>query len=114
MAPPTPGYYCRLFLAPKKGGDWRPVLDLSPLNQFITAPKFCMDTAQSIMAAMRIGHGSTLLDLKDAFLHVPSQASIADTYASWLAASITSSGLTTSPYVFTRESESRRHVRPGQ
>ncbi len=107
VAPPTPGYYCRLFLAPKKGGEWRPVLDLSPLNQFITAPHFRMETAQSIMAAMRIGHWSTSLDLKDAFLHVP----IAGKHRCYLRFMVGGIhyqfrslpfGLTTSPYVFTR------------
>jgi len=107
VAPATPGFYCRLFLAPKKGGEWRPVLDLSPLNQYITAPHFRMETAQSIMAAMRIGQWATSLDLKDAFLHVP----IAVTHRRYLRFMVGGIhyqfrslpfGLTTSPYVFTR------------
>jgi hypothetical protein len=106
-APTTPGYYCRLFLAPKKGGEWRPVLDLSPLNEYITAPHFRMETAQSILASMRPGQWSTSLDLKDAFLHVP----IAHRHRKYLRFLVGGAhyqfrslpfGLTTSPYVFTR------------
>jgi len=107
LAPATPGYYCRLFLAPKKGGEWRPVLDLSPLNQYITAPHFRMETAQSILASMRSGHWSTSLDLKDAFLHVPI-AGQHRRYLRFLVGGVHYQfralpfGLTTSPYVFTR------------
>ncbi len=62
VAPTTPSYFYRLFLAPKRGGEWRPVLDRSPLCQFITgltAPLFHMETAQSFMATMKFGHWST-------------------------------------------------------
>ena len=36
----SPGYYSHLFVVPKPGGRWRPVIDLSRLNKHITAPKF--------------------------------------------------------------------------
>ena len=34
------GFYSRLFLVPKPGNHWRPVIDLSSLNKFLTIPKF--------------------------------------------------------------------------
>jgi ribonuclease HI len=104
---PSAGFYSRLFLAPKKNGEWRPVLDLSPLNQFITAPRFQMETALSIMRSLRLDHWATSLDLKDAFLHVP----IAPRHRRYLRFRVGERhfqfrslpfGLTTSPYVFTR------------
>ena len=31
----NPGFYSRLFLVPKKGGQYRPVINLKPLNRWI-------------------------------------------------------------------------------
>jgi hypothetical protein len=107
VSSPGAGFYSRLFLAPKKNGEWRPVLDLSPLNLFITPPHFKMETAQSIMQALRIGDWATSIDLKDAFLHIP----IALRHRKFLRFRVGKRhfqfrslpfGLTTSPYVFTR------------
>ena len=36
------GFYNRLFLVPKPNNKWRPILDLSLLNQFLKAEKFKM------------------------------------------------------------------------
>ena len=38
------GFYSRLFLVPKPGNRWRPVIDLSSLNKFLAIPKFKMET----------------------------------------------------------------------
>ena len=43
-APSSPGFYSRLFLVPKNGGQWRPIIDLSALNAFIDCPSFTMET----------------------------------------------------------------------
>ena len=103
----TPGFYSRLFLAPKKSGEWRPVIDLSTLNTFLEAPHFKMETVHSIMGALQQGLWCTSLDLKDAFFHVP----IAPRHRKYLRFTIQGRhyqfralpfGLTTSPYVFTR------------
>ena len=32
---PTRGFYSRIFLVQKRSGGWRPVIDLSHLNQFV-------------------------------------------------------------------------------
>ena len=103
----TPGYYSRLFLAPKKGGEWRPVIDLSSLNKYLDAPRFRMETAASIIQATVPGMWATSLDLKDAFFHIP----IAPAFRKFLRFRIDDRGfqfralpfgLTMSPYVFTK------------
>ena len=38
--PDSLGFYSRLFLVPKPGNRWRPVIDLSTLNKFLAIPKF--------------------------------------------------------------------------
>ena len=46
--PTTLGYYSRLFLVTKPMKRWRPVIDLSVLNNHLHAPIFKMETAESI------------------------------------------------------------------
>ena len=65
------GFYLRLFLVPKPNDDWRPVIDLGLLNDFIQIPNFKMDTPQKIMSSLKKGHWVNNLDLKDAYLQVP-------------------------------------------
>jgi hypothetical protein len=64
------GFYSRLFTIPKKTGDLRPVLNLRPLNEYLTAPKFKMETLSNVCRMLRPGDWMTSLDLSDAFLHV--------------------------------------------
>ena len=66
----SPGFYSRLFTVPKKNGQWRPVLDLSPLNRFIRPIKFKMDTIQEIRWALEEGDWASSVDLSDAYFHV--------------------------------------------
>ena len=65
------GFYRRLFLVPKPGNRWRPVIDLSTLNTFLVIPKFKMETPESIRASLRTGEWVTSIDLTDAYLHMP-------------------------------------------
>ena len=37
---PCPGFYSRLLLVEKASGGWRPVIDLSHLNEFIQLTRF--------------------------------------------------------------------------
>jgi hypothetical protein len=67
----TPGFYSRLFLVPKNTGDWRPVIDLSCLNQFVACPTFKMDTPEMVRAALQTGMWAMSIDLKDAYFHIP-------------------------------------------
>ena len=68
---PSPGFYGHLFCVPKVSGGWRPVLDLSALNQFLLEVPFKMETAASIREAVRPGDWGASLDLTDAYFHVP-------------------------------------------
>ena len=47
-----PGFYSRLFVTPKVTGSWRPVIDLSFLNQFVRLSHFRMETAQSVLQSL--------------------------------------------------------------
>ena len=70
-APPSPGYYRRLFVTPKVTGGWRPVIDLSRLNSFMDVSHFHMETTQSVFWSLRVGDWMVSLDLQDAYLQVP-------------------------------------------
>ena len=67
----SPGFYSRLFLVPKRGGGWRPVIDLSFLNKFLVKETFKMETPSSIMKSMEPKEFTTSIDLKDAYFHIP-------------------------------------------
>ena len=69
--PSTLGYYSRLFLVPKPMRGWRPVIDLSMLNNHLHVPTFKMETAKSIRKSIRKGEWVTSIDLTDAYFHVP-------------------------------------------
>ena len=68
--PKTPGFYGHLFVVPKRSGGFRPVLDLSTLNTFLTRKKFRMETASLVRQSIHKGDWATSLDLKDAYFHL--------------------------------------------
>ena len=70
-APQSPGFYSRLFLVQKASGSWRPIIDLSTLNDYITSSHFHMETPQSVLRSIRPGDWMVSLDLQDAYLQVP-------------------------------------------
>ena len=65
------GFYSRLFLVPKPHQRWRPVIDLSRLNTFLHVEKFKMETPESIRTSLVPGEWVSLIDLSDAYLHIP-------------------------------------------
>lgn len=67
------GFYSRLFTIPKKTGGLRPVLNLRPLNQYLKAPHFKMETLTHICQMLRPKDWLTSINLSDAFLHVAVQ-----------------------------------------
>ena len=67
----TLGFYSRLFLVPKPGKKWRPVIDLSLLNNHLSVPTFKMETAEVIRNAICKGEWVVSIDLTDAYFHIP-------------------------------------------
>ena len=61
----------RLFLVPKPGNRWRPVIDLSCLFKFLAVQKFKMETPESIQASLRRNEWDTSINVTDAYLHIP-------------------------------------------
>ena len=65
------GFYSRFFLVPKKDEGVRPILNLRPLNRFVSAPHFKMQTLKAILQSLNPNDWVTKLDLKDAYFHIP-------------------------------------------
>ena len=68
---PGPGFYSGLFLVEKASGGWRPVIDLSPLNEFVRQTPFKMETTTSVLLSVRKGDFLASVDLKDAYFQIP-------------------------------------------
>ena len=68
---PGPGFYSRLFLVEKASGGWRPVIDLSHVNELVQLTPFKMETAASILLSVREGDFLASLDLKYAYFQIP-------------------------------------------
>ena len=67
---PGPGFYSRLFLVEKATGGWRPVIDLSHLNDFVQLTSFKMETVASVLLSVRERDFQAYLDLKDAYFQI--------------------------------------------
>ena len=72
---PGPGFYSRLFLVEKTTGGWRPVIDISHLNDFVQLTPFKMETVASVLLSVREGDFLASLDLKDAYFQIPIRGS---------------------------------------
>ena len=68
---PGPSFYSRLFLVEKASGGWRPMIDLSHLNEFVQLTPFKMETVTSALLSVRDGNFLAFLDLKDAYFQIP-------------------------------------------
>ena len=106
-APQSPGFYSRLFLVQKASGSWRPIIDLSTLNDYVTSSHFHMETPQSVLRSIHPGDWMVSLDLQDAYLQVPIHHD-SHRYLRFVVEGRTYQfrvlcfGLTTAPQVFTR------------
>ena len=100
------GFYSWIFLVQRSGG-WRPVIDLSRLNQFILCPHFEMETLESIRLALQKDDWVTSLDLKDAYFHIHIHCRSRLYLPFFLEGKVYQFralpfGLSVSPYIFTR------------
>ena len=106
-APQSPGFYSRLFLVQKASRSWRPIIDLSTLNDYITSSHFHMETPRSVLSSICPGDWMISLDLQDAYLQVPVHHD-SRRYLRFVVAGksyqfrVLCFGLTTAPQVFTR------------
>ena len=64
-------FYKRLFLVPKPNNRWKPILDLSTLNTFLSTELFKMETPETIRTSLEIGEWVTSIDFKEAYFHIP-------------------------------------------
>ena len=67
----TRGFYSTVFVVPKKGGSWRPIINLKNLNSYVVTPHFKMETVQNLKDVLHQGDFMAKLDLKDAYQTVP-------------------------------------------
>ena len=107
LAPPSPGFYSRLFVTPKVTGGWRPVIDLSRLNGFVDVSHFHMEATQTVLQSLCEGDWLVSLDLQDAYLQVPVHPSSRRYLRFCMGESVHQFralcfGLSTAPQVFTR------------
>ena len=69
---PRLGFSSHLFLVPEKvTGGWRPVIDLSTLNCFVTLMQFQTETAAFVLGSIRNGDWMFSIDLKDVYFQIP-------------------------------------------
>ena len=106
-APQSPGFYSRVFLVQKASGSWRPIIDLSTLNDYVTSSHFYMETPQSILRSICPGEWMVSLDLQDAYLQVPIHHDLRCflrfvVEGTMYQFRVLCFGLTTAPQVFTR------------
>ena len=68
---PGPGFYSRLFLVEKATGGWRPVIDLSHLNDFVQLTPFKMENSRFGAVVCQRGGFSSFLGSEGCVLSDP-------------------------------------------
>ena len=115
IQPGKPAFWSRMFLVPKTGNQWRPIIDLSILNQYLRAPKFHMETPESIRLAIQPNDWAISIDLADAYLHIPIHRDhrkyLAFAYQNqvWQFSAL-AFGLSPAPWIFTRVVEEVKKI----
>ena len=70
QADATLGFYSKLFCVLKSSGNWRPIINLKPMNKFVVKQRFKMETVQDVKELLRPGDYGATVDLQDAFYHI--------------------------------------------
>lgn len=105
-ASPTPrDVESLLFAVPKRGGGWRPCLNLKPLNRFIEAPPFSLRGIAELRQTLRPGDHMVSLDLRDAYWHIPLAPAHRRFFSFWFDGrmyrfDVLPFGVSVAPYVF--------------
>ncbi len=63
-------FYSRYFVASKRNGGLRPILDLRPINRVLCKRPFRMITLKQILVQIRPGAWFASVDLKDVYFHI--------------------------------------------
>ncbi len=107
VPPRQAAFTSTFFLTTKRSGEWRPILNLKPLNRFIRPRPFKMESLAAVLPELSKGWYAASIDLKDAYLHIP----IHPSHRKWLSFCIDRVvyqfrvlpfGLSTAPRTFTR------------
>ena len=106
IKPECPGFYHQIFLVSKKNEKLLLIIDVSALNHFVDCQSFKMETYRKVRNAICLKDWAFLLDLTDAYLHVPIHRRSRKYLRFTLKARVyefkgLSFGLLTSPLVFT-------------
>ena len=104
---PGPSFYSRLFLVEKASGGWRPVIDLSHLNDFVQLTSFKMGNSRFGAVICQRGGFLASFDLKDAYFQIPIHGSSRKLLRFMSEGTVYQLkalcfGLSTAPQVFTR------------
>ena len=71
VAPKKLGVYSKMFCVPKPGtNQWRPIINLKPLNKYIHKENFKMDTLKDVRCLLQPGDYGATVDLTDAYFHI--------------------------------------------
>ena len=65
-----PGFYSKMFCSAKPAGGWRPVINLKPLNKFVSKKNLRLETLRNVRAALQPVMWASTIDLSDAYYHI--------------------------------------------
>ena len=83
LTPLSPGFYSRLFVVQKTLGAWRPVIDLSHLNEFVRQTHFKMKSNQSVLRCVQKSDWMVSIDSRTLTFRCRSIPIVASFFASW-------------------------------
>ena len=101
------GFVSSVFVVPKAGGQWCPVINLKALNHFVMAPNFKIELMKTVKCLIQKDDWLTKLDLKNAYLSVPVNPCYQKYFKfHWLEQlwqfTVLPFGLNSAPYIFTK------------